>query len=377
MIRSCAAGLVLLLVAGCATSPKEQAQGPIFFPRPPQKPRLQFLQSYSTEGDLGGGPSPFAQFIAGKSPPQREIGKPYGVALHQGKLYVCDTAISAVDILDLETRQMRYFAPSNDGRLVTPINIAIDHDGTRYIADTGRGQVLIFGSDGTFRGAIGKRSSAPVRRGHMAASRGLAPQRKKPKAAAAGLKPTDVAVVGNRLYVVDFNGKVVRVYDKETREPLFTIPKDPTDEDGKLFMPTNLAVDSQGRVYVSDIGRFCVQQYDPDGKFLRRFGAIGDRPGEFARPKGVGVDRQDRLYVVDAAAQVVQIFDADGKLLLFFGEPGSELALNLPAKVVLDYDNVRYFEKQVAPGYEIEYLVLVTNQYGSRKVDVYGFVRKR
>jgi DNA-binding beta-propeller fold protein YncE len=157
---------------------------------------------------------------------------------------------------------------------------------------------------------------------------------------------------------------------------LFTIPADPAAEEpqARLYAPVNLAVDAQRRLYVTDIGAFRVQQYDPDGKYLRTIGRLGDSPGEFARPKGIAVDREGRVYVVDAASQVVQIFDAEGKLLLFFGEPeGSEAGLNLPAKVAVDYDHVGLFQGYAAPDFQVEYLVIVTNQYGDRKVSVFGF----
>ena len=59
---------------------------------------------------------------------------------------------------------------------------------------------------------------------------------------------------------------------------------------------------------------------------------------------------------------------------MFFGVPGkSEAALNLPAKVLIDYDHTERYRRYAAPGFELEYLVLVTNQYGNRKVSVYGF----
>jgi hypothetical protein len=122
------------------------------------------------------------------------------------------------------------------------------------------------------------------------------------------------------------------------------------------------------------MGGFFVKKYDADGKHLRTYGRSGDRPGEFVRPKGLAVDREGRLYVVDAAAQVVQIFDAEGRLLLFFGEPGGSPApLDLPAQVIIDYDHLNYFQKYAAPNFKLEYLVMVSNQYGDRKISVFGF----
>ena len=51
-------------------------------------------------------------------------------------------------------------------------------------------------------------------------------------------------------------------------------------------------------------------------------------------------------------------------------KPGGFL---LPAKVTIDYDNVKYFQDLALPGFQIEYLVLVTSQFGSRLVNVLGY----
>jgi hypothetical protein len=61
--------------------------------------------------------------------------------------------------------------------------------------------------------------------------------------------------------------------------------------------------------------------------------------------------------------------------LLFFGGTGhSPGELYLPADVVIDYDNVDLFADRVAPGYKLEYLVVVTSQFGSNKVSVFGYI---
>jgi hypothetical protein len=60
---------------------------------------------------------------------------------------------------------------------------------------------------------------------------------------------------------------------------------------------------------------------------------------------------------------------------MFFGgkyqEPGD---MWLPAKVALDYDNLKYFEPYVHADFTLQYLIYVTNQYGPDKVSVYGYV---
>ena len=192
------------------------------------------------------------------------------------------------------------------------------------------------------------------------------------------MKPCDVAIATDRLYVADLKGHAVRVYDKATRKLLFMIPRDPKAKEGRLFSPTNLALDPRGRLLVSDTGGFTVEVYDLDGKYLRMIGQQGLAPGSFSRPKGVAVDHNGLAYVVDAATQVVQIFDTEGRLLMYFGQPGASTRgeLTLPAVVKVNYDNVGLFQKYMAPGQQCEYLILVTSQFGAHKVNVYGFLKK-
>ena len=348
----------LALIAGCATGPGGGAGSKskyIFYPSPPAAPRLQFLTSYSDEIDLGLEVSKLASFITGATPRSQPIVKPYGVVLASNQLWVCDTMTRSVDMLDLVHKTMSRFSPADAGKFGTPVNLALDADGTRYVADTGRNRVLIYGPDEAFRGEIGEDGS---------------------------LRPTGVAVGADRIYVADIKSHCVRVYAKGDRKFLFTIPRVPEAEEekepGKLYMPVNLALDRSGRLYVSDMGPCRIQMYDPDGKHLRSLGTRGDLPGQFARPKGLAVDRENRLYVVDAATQVCQIFDADGKLLLYFGEPeGSQAPLNLPAGIAVDYDHLGLFQQFVAPDFVLEVLVIITNQYGPKKVSLYGLGHKK
>ena len=357
--------LLLLALAGCQSAAPEEKKAAVFYPQPPDAPRLQYLTSFSGEQDLVREVSKFQSFVVGKQVSNKLIAKPYGVALHDNKLYVCDVGLGSIDILDLKDRSFRYFAPGGEGKLVTPINIAVDRDGTRYVADTSRGQVLIYGADGQYRGAIGTKPAPPA---EASVAPGAVPE---------SMKPSDVVVAGNRLFISDLQSHLVHVYDKTKRERLFTVPNDPAKAEprSQLFSPVNMALDTQGRLYVSDLGSFRVQQYDADGRYLRTFGlGAGDRPGEFTRPKGVAVDRDGRVYVVDAASQVVQIFDEQGRLLLFFGEmQNGNPGLDLPSKIIIDYEHVALFQSYAAPGFHLEYLVLVTSQFGERKVSVFGF----
>jgi len=349
LVSLAASCLMLGLVAGCVTK-KAAPTTYTFFPPSPDEPRIQFLTTFNSDADLGRGRT-FADFITGEEKPVDPLTKPYGLAIYDGQIFVCDTVGANIVVFDMKKHRAVYFTPQGEGKMALPINITIDHDGTRYIADTGRQQVLIFDAGGNYLAAMGKKDE---------------------------MKPSDVAISTDRLYITDLLNHCVRVFNKSDRRFLFTIPADPKAKAGRLLSPTNLTVDEKGgRLLVSDTGGNCVYVYDLDGKPLHTIGHAGVAPGMFARPKGVAVDHQGIAYVVDAATQVVQLFDTQGRLLLYFGQAGasSQGDVALPAVVKLDYNNVSYFDKYVAPGHKCDYLIFVTSQVGGQKVSVYGFLK--
>ena len=339
-----------LLMSACASPGRgvDGEDGYVLFPPPPEKPRIQFLTSYSNSLDVLPPLSGFRRFVVGEQE-GRPIGKPYGVAIHDGQILVCDTAFAVIEVFDLKARTFEILGGGQNGRLGKPINVSVDEDGTRYVADTILNRVMIYDRSNRFLRAFGEPDK---------------------------WSPTDVAIVGERLYVTDRkNGQVV-VMEKATGQEIRRMSKLGAGKD-ELFLPTNVAVNADGDVYVSDTGNFRVQKFDSRGRHLRRFGKLGKRFGQFVRPKGIALDREGRLYAVDAASEVVQIFDPEGQLLVFFGGEGNHPGgLNLPAKVVVDYDNVDLFADLALPGYEIEYLVIVTSQYGPNKVNVFGFLKE-
>ena len=342
-----AALCMLAFGSGCRTTPKSASHW-TFFPRSPNEPRIQFLTAFSSDRNLGRDTT-FTEYLTGQPPDVVGLAKPYGLATSPGQIRVCDTGLGAIAVFDLTRKRGRYFAPRGNGKLVVPINITVDSDGTQYVADTGRNQVIIFGSDDSFIAALGEVDE---------------------------MKPTDVAVSTNRLYVTDLKHSTVRVYDKAERSLLFTIPKEPINDTNRLYQPTNLALDEQGHLLVSDTGGFRVQVYDAEGNYLRTIGRQGTAPGFFARPRGIATAHDGSCFVVDASTQLVQMFNAEGQLLMFFGQPGESEAgeLLLPAAVKVDYDNLGYFQTFVSPEYRLRYLILVTSQFGPSKISVYGFI---
>ncbi len=336
-----------LLLTGCKTT--QPTTDFTFYPPAPDEPRIQFLTSFSSESELGE-PSKFKKFVLGGQRIQRPILKPYGIASSKGKIYICDTQPKNVGTVDLQNKSIRFLKPTGNQAMHFPLNIAVDEAENRYVTDTLRGQVLIYDKAGSLKATIG---------------------------AGRTMKPCGIALSKDRIFVTDLSNHCVRVYNKATRAELFQVPRDPKEEKAQLKSPTNIALDAQGRMYVSDTGGFAVQVYDAEGKHLRAIGEMGIEPGRFALPKGVAVSPQGIVYVVDAAATVAQMFDAEGRLLMFFGQADTAGSLYLPAGIAIDSENMGSFEQFVAPGYKIDHLIYISNQAGGKKICVYGFLKKK
>ena len=274
------------------------------------------------------------------------VTKPYGLAVHEGAIYVVDTRGSGYVVFDVAEGKWRSVTGSGNGAMRKPINITIDEDGMRYVTDTDRELILVFDQNDRFVRSLGQPDQ---------------------------FKPVDVAIAGDRLYVTDIKHQKVHALDKNSGETLFTFGEAGV-EPGQMAHPTNLALAPDGTIYLTDTTNFRIQHFTLDGEFIRSIGSIGTVAGTFARPKGVALDREGRIYVVDAAFENVQVLDNDGSPLTVIGRPGSGPGtINLPTAVTIDYDNVQYFEKFAAPGFELEYLVVVASQFGDNKVAVFGF----
>jgi DNA-binding beta-propeller fold protein YncE len=154
------------------------------------------------------------------------------------------------------------------------------------------------------------------------------------------------------LYVVDTGAQRVAVFDADNFKVLRNVggpPKSVGDDDPSTFSkPSNVAVDSEGNVYVTDTMNNRVQSFDADGKFISMFGKAGDGPGDFARPKGIAIDADSHIWVADAFTNRIQIFDREGHLLAFFGTGGEFPGqFGVPSGVYVDKQNRAFVTEQL------------------------------
>jgi len=338
-----------LLLASCTSDLTRTGQqnDPVIYPPPPDTTRIQYLTSISSSREIAGKQSAINRFLFGEAMPLAVV-KPYGITHSKSRIYICDTGVGGLVIIDLEQKKMDLFIPEGKGQLQFPINCHVDEEGFLYVADGNRRQIVVFDDEGNYVSAFGGQE---------------------------GFKPTDVAVIEGKVFVSSVTDQRIHLYSRDSLNLMLSFPEAEAGDAEYLYQPVNIEVTGD-EIYVSDMGENKIKVFSHDGTYLRSVGSYGNRYGQLTRPKGIAVDRDKNLYIVDAAFENVQIFDREGRLLMHFGGPYSRPGdMWLPAGVAIDYDNLRYFSQYVDESFDLHYLVFVTNQYGPDKISVYGFVK--
>lgn len=314
-------GLTAVLIAGCASAPKElfpKIENAPVWPDAPEAPRIRYLGAFSTENDLRPGKDvgqSIADAIFGKRTPV-EFVNPYALCTDGNRVYIADGAAQTVHVLDLQRRKWSKLSLGSPKkkRFGQPVGVAIDPAGRVFVVDSVDQSVHVFENDKFVR-SIGRE--------YLTRPCGIAFD-----ARAGRLLVVDAAA--HQVVALSLDGRLIQRIGGRGTQP------------GEFNFPTNIAIDSSGKIYVSDSLNFRVQQLDSDLKPLRVIGKKGDMPGYFSQPKGLAVDCDDHLYVVDANFESVQVFDTDGRLLLHFGEEGRKPGeFWLPAGICFDRVNSR------------------------------------
>ncbi len=312
----------------------------IVWPNPPAITRIKYLNYFCCDKyvpEAGKKKSSWMDRMAGgETSEQRMADKPlfalwtpYGVVVDsKGNVLVADGKVGAVFIFNTETKELSMIKHGVQARFGDIIGLAIDDSDRLFVSDTKMHRILVFDKDHKVEGTIGE---------------GL-------------VDPGGMAVDNeNRfLYVADAALDQVLVYDADKLtliRKIGTAGKGHTlTEPGQFSVPTNVAVDADANLYVSDTYNNRIEIFDADGNFIREFGKAGDRPGTFSRPKGIAVDADGHVWVADAVEDRVQCFTPDGQLLIWMGGhgvlPGQFRTL---AGLYIDKNN-RIFTTEQYPG---------------------------
>ncbi|MGC8873103.1 MAG: flippase activity-associated protein Agl23 [Chloroflexia bacterium] len=213
-------------------------------------------------------------------------------------------------------------AGSGPGQLSFPRGIAVDKAGNLYVADSGnhrivrfdpQGETSVWGSPCVLETGVG-----------CVDPDGMGPL---PLGAGQFNEPWGVAVDSEgRVYVADTWNHRIQVLDANGdflgewgEGQLIDVGEDITLREARPFGfygPRGVAVDGQGKVYVTDTGneRVLVYRVQPDAaggiraEYLYQWGTTGSAPGQFLEPVGIAVDASGRVYVADTWNLRVQVF---------------------------------------------------------------------
>ena len=321
---------LLILFAGTASQAKDKkkkaAEAPpqknllelldyskIVWPNPPAITRIKYLSYFSgekRETKATQQKTSWMDRLSGVAVGQQsqteklyfQLVRPYGVGVDShGSVYIADEKVLAVFIYNTETGQVELIKNGQHAHFKLITGLALDDADNLFVSDSALRHVLVFDKQHKVQASISQGMSIPA---------GLAVDNE------------------NRfLYVCDSGLDQVLVYDADPPYKLLrTIGKPSGKHDlttaGDFSRPTNIAVDKDGNVYVSDTFNNRVEIFDADGEFIREFGKAGDGPGYFARPKGIAVDSDGHVWVADAVQDRVQVFTPEGQLLIWMGGHG-------------------------------------------------------
>jgi len=316
----------------------------LVWPLPPDVPRIKFLQEIYGEskppvpaGQKGKKKQSWMDRVAGlqttdsgslKKEYVHILGRPYGIGVDsKNRVYVADSFVSAVFVFDLEKKETKLLRNGSEAKFGTIIGLTVDNADRIFVVDALMHRVAVLSPDWKIETYFGDDNLQ---------------------------HPGGVAIdEENRfLYVVDTAGQRVAVFDADSFKFLRYVggpPKAVADDDAGTFSkPSNVAVDKEGNIYVSDTMNNRVQIFDADGKFVSMFGKAGDGEGDFARPKGIAIDADSHIWVADAFTNRVQIFDREGHLLAFFGTGGDLPGqFGVPSGVYVDKQNRVFVTEQL------------------------------
>jgi sugar lactone lactonase YvrE len=130
---------------------------------------------------------------------------------------------------------------------------------------------------------------------------------------------TAIGFGGGDVFLADATARWIRRYDAEGR--LLNNIGD-RHRKGGFHIPNGVvdfAVDEAGVVHVANPGMHRVERYSPDGTLLGRFGRFdGQDPAGFpgcCNPTNLTVDEQGRVIVTEKAGPRVKVYDPEGALL--------------------------------------------------------------
>ena len=211
---------------------------------------------------------------------------------------------------------------SGDNQLSGPFGGAVDSQSRLFVGDTFNNRVQVFDVEsGEFLRTLGETGVRGSDEKHFINSAGIAIDSKD---------NVYVCDSGNsRVCVFDASLKFVRSFGQNV-----------------LKVPLFACFNSRGQVLVIDTALSQVVVFNKRGERVHAIGSHGAADGQFNTPSQIAVDSQDRLFVADKENHRIQVFDSDFKHLISIGSHTSmkeDGKFNDPTCVAVNASNTELF----------------------------------
>jgi sugar lactone lactonase YvrE len=339
--------VVLSFLNGCASAPI--TADPVYFPPPPAAPRVVHLKSFNSLNELVPVRVGFVDAIRGAAV-SPFVNTPAGIAYREGHLYICDTDYNVVHDWDLASSETRRLGLREDSQLGKPVAVAVDEDGTVYVADTGRSEVVVFDASGR---CVGR----------------LHPDR---CATGESYRPVALGVSRDRLYVADVESHVVDVFSTADRRQIGRFGGT-GDKPGQFYFPMGVAADGKGHVFVADSMNSRVQMFGEGHQFLSSTGKPGNRYGDMGKPRHVAVGPDGVIFVADVEFRHIHLFNKKGQLLMLLGGPDDKPGgTPMPVGVTVAETLPDRVASLVPDDFRAAYYLFVSNTVGKKRISLYA-----
>ena len=112
-------------------------------------------------------------------------------------------------------------------------------------------------------------------------------------------------------------------------------------EGDKLYSPAGIAVNTTGKIAITDYEGHCVYIFDKEGNCLRKIGSYGKNAGQFQQPSGVTYLNDNEILIADQRNHRIQQVNVQtGTAVKSFGKYGEAKGeFSYPSDVCLDEQN--------------------------------------
>lgn len=208
---------------------------------------------------------------------------PYGLAVYEDTLFVADLYTGKISMFDQNGVFKAYFTsslPAND--MLCPAALAA-YDGLLYVTDVRRSRVYVFDVlTGSLVREIGMEDDISA--------------------------PNGVAVDKNGyVYVTSALRQYIAVYCPEGRPVRLINGSDDGHGKSSLLAPRGIAISYDNLVYVTSQLTHEVMVFNQLGTLLYRFGKVDSEEGSLFFPNGLALDSSGRLFVVDTGNRRVAV----------------------------------------------------------------------